>query len=435
MKEYNPFNPNSVVSTNLFGGRTEYVLNIIGKLNQVKRSMPASFFLFGERGIGKTALAKFVKYIAEIKDPVLGHLNFLTSYYTVEKGQPISSVLQASLNELTDKMPQTLLSKLGSKLGNIFKNGKFSIGGFAVGVEVGIKDMDQSVVLKDLIVSILTNVIDGIKNSELPESIKDGVLIVIDEMDNVADIEKCAQLFRGIITTLDVKGIGNISFLLIGYGKTVEGFYEGDKSARRQFDTIELGTMPLLEAAEVLRKGFNEAKVSWDESALLENIIVTGGYPHSIQMVGHNLIEVDNDKHINEKDWDEAIDKTARELQHKDFADLYDFKGKPGIKELILDVLSIKGTRLTRKQLQTYTKKNIYQYIPELIKKGSLREIKKLDAVRLHSQLFRTSILLHILPRIRNGGYLSEVVNEVEKHVEPLQSSSSSSTTSSSQTQ
>lgn len=60
MMKYNPFNPNSVVSTNLFAGRTEYVLKILRKMEQVKKGMPASFFLSGERGIGKTALAKLI---------------------------------------------------------------------------------------------------------------------------------------------------------------------------------------------------------------------------------------------------------------------------------------------------------------------------------------------------------------------------------------
>ena len=63
--KYNPFNPNSVVATNLFAGRSQYILRIIRKLDQVRRGMPSSFFLFGERGIGKTALAKLVKHLAE----------------------------------------------------------------------------------------------------------------------------------------------------------------------------------------------------------------------------------------------------------------------------------------------------------------------------------------------------------------------------------
>lgn len=53
MKKYNPFNPNSVVSTNLFAGRTEYVLKILRKMEQVKKGMPASFFFLGKEASAK----------------------------------------------------------------------------------------------------------------------------------------------------------------------------------------------------------------------------------------------------------------------------------------------------------------------------------------------------------------------------------------------
>lgn len=132
MKKYNPFNPNSVVSTNLFAGRTDYVLRILRKMEQVKKGMPASFFLSGERGIGKTALAKLIMSITENGDPGFGALTFLTSYYTIDKGQNISAVLQASLNELTDKMSPNVLDALGKRLGSLLKNGKFTIGAFSL---------------------------------------------------------------------------------------------------------------------------------------------------------------------------------------------------------------------------------------------------------------------------------------------------------------
>src|SRR5580704_8393320 len=101
---FNPFNPNSVVVPNLFAGRTKNVLDISRKLSQLKHNMPASFFIHGERGIGKTALAKLIKSIATLNDPKLYNLNLLTSYYSVENGQDLSSVIQASVNSLTDQM-------------------------------------------------------------------------------------------------------------------------------------------------------------------------------------------------------------------------------------------------------------------------------------------------------------------------------------------
>ena len=58
----NPFNPNSIATPTLFAGRYEQVLQILKKLTQVREGMPASFVLQGgDRGIGKTALAKLHK--------------------------------------------------------------------------------------------------------------------------------------------------------------------------------------------------------------------------------------------------------------------------------------------------------------------------------------------------------------------------------------
>jgi Cdc6-like AAA superfamily ATPase len=124
----NPFNPNSVVTPALFAGRYEQVLQILKKLTQVREGMPASFVLQGDRGIGKTALAKLIMYAAEVKEPAFQSLKFLTSYYSVEKGQTFDSVLQASLNLMTDRMPESVIQRLTQRLGSFFRNGKFTVG-------------------------------------------------------------------------------------------------------------------------------------------------------------------------------------------------------------------------------------------------------------------------------------------------------------------
>lgn len=407
--KYNPFNPNSVVSTNLFAGRKDYVLRIIRKLEQVKKGMPASFFLCGERGIGKTALAKLIMYIAEKNDMGFGALNFLTSYYSVDKGQNISAALQASLNELTDKMSPNMLDVLGKRLGSLLKNGKFTIGAFSLEMK---SDEEKNIVIRDQLISILSNLTEAIRKGD-EDKRRDGVLIVIDEMQNISDIGACAQLLRGIVTTLDVKSLGNIGFLLIGHENALKDFFDGDPSARRQFDSIVLGVMPIDEAKEVLAKGFKEAEVTWDQAALDNNILATGGYPHSIQLLGHNLLECDIDNQIDGSDWDKAIHHTATELQRKDFAEMYDFYGKASARERVLDVLAVAWEPLSKQEIMKYAEiKNVYQYLPDLQKRGSIKIDADTGKLFLHSRLFGIAILLKIIDKIKNEGYLSKLIKD-----------------------
>lgn len=169
MAYYNPFNPNSVVTPTLFAGRSQQVHRIVNKLSQVKRGMSSSFFLHGERGIGKTALAKLIISVAESDNNDLKNLNFLTSYYSVEKGQHFTSVLEASLNQLTDRLPSSSIKRLAERLGGIFKNGKFSFGAFGLQASMDKKQIELPVggdakqFFKDQSISVLTNILSGLK--------------------------------------------------------------------------------------------------------------------------------------------------------------------------------------------------------------------------------------------------------------------------------
>jgi len=407
----NPFNPNATVSTNLFAGRTGQILRVITKLEQVKNGMPASFLLSGVRGIGKTALAKLIRNVAGANDDKLGRLNFVTSYYSVESGQDIGSALQFSLNELTDQLPKSAMDVLSSSLGKLFKNGKFSIGVFSA--EVQARQSEEVIALKDQMVAVLTKLVETMRSVQEGEN-KDGVLIIIDELHNVSNLNFCAQLFRGIATTLDVKNKGFVSFILIGYEETLDEFFKHDASARRLFDVINVDVMPKEEAKEVLVKGFQQIDVTWDAAALDENIMVTGGYPHAIQMIGYNLVDADFDKNIGKDDWKSAIDRTARELQTKEFADMYNFKGKNTLREKILDILAVSTRPLKQKEIVDLCDgKNIYQYIAPLKKTHSIRVDPKTDTLELHSHLFRMAILLHIHLRIQEEGYLCDVMNNL----------------------
>ena len=404
----NPFNPNSVVKPQLFAGRVNQVFHVVRKMSQVRSKMPSNFIISGERGIGKTALAKLIMFISQQKNKKLENLNFLTTYYTVEKDQSFRSVLQSSLNLLTDQLPKSAIDRLSSHLGSFFKGGKFSLGAFGVKAEMdktSERSPEDDMYLKDQAISILTNILKGIEEdklkSEKNNAPQDGVLIVLDEIHNVRNIDGVAQILRSVVTTLDMNEHGNIAFLIISYPEAIKKFFKGDPSAKRSFDMLPLGIMPDNESQEILTKGFDQAQIKYDKQIISNNIDKSGGYPHSIQVLGHNLVEIDNDNYIDQDDWTKAIKQTALELQHKDFSNLYSFNGKVRQREELLNILALIPRPVSKSNLaKEFNKKNKNIYasscLPELKKIGAIKEEPETGLLSLQSHLFKSAISLHI---------------------------------------
>jgi len=344
----------------------------------------------------------------------------LTSYYSVERGQVFESVIQACLNSMTDRMPDTVLKRLTNRLGNFFKNGKFTIGAFGASAtyEGSSSSTPEETLLamKDRAVSVFSNIISGLDEVQNTEDKRDGVLLVIDEIHNLKDLSGAAQVLRTIATTLDVNQLGKISFMIIGYAEGMNQFFEGDPSARRHFDLINLEVMPKEEAKEVLTKGFQKAGLTYDEKVLEKNIDVAGGYPHSIQIIGHNLIDVDENQNIDQDDWTKALRQSAIELTQKDFSGLYDFKAKGTIRETVLNILALRGRPMSKQEIKKLSDgKNIYTEtcLGALRKSGAIRETPD-GTIVLHSMLFRAAILIHLYTHAPENQHYSDMIKRIK---------------------
>lgn len=397
--KYNPFNPNGLVPSNLFAGRADFCLSVLKRLSETKQGRSSSFFLHGERGIGKSALAGLIADVAKSSDPKLYDLNFVTVYYPIEPEQDFRSVLESTLNSMTDSLPGMWLDRIKSRLGNLLKNGRFSLG--YCGIEGSIESSSpeaKRVLVRDQAISALSNIVQVLREGEEK---RDGILIIIDEFQNLKDIEVAAPMLRGILSALDFNKIAHVSFMLVGLDQAYEDFIEGDVSARRSFESVRLDVMPTKEAMEVLIKGFNDVQVKWEQPLLESNILMTGGYPHSIQVVGHNLVDIDNDGMIDSGDWADAITKASAELRDKEFSEMYGFGKALKGAEKVLNVLALFG-HMTKKELvkkckDNYALANPYQYLTPLQMAGAIRVLPDTQ-VELHSKLFRAAILLTILP-------------------------------------
>ena len=159
--------------------------------------------------------------------------------------------------------------------------------------------------------------------------------------------------------------------------------------------------MPDNEAKELLTKGFDEIQgLKYDSSSLDKYVVVAGGYPHSLQVLGHHLVEIDNDNNISNGDWNKAIVIFADELRSKDFSNLYSFIGKRTLREEIMNYLALSnGSIINKTSLGKALKgKNIYHKsaLPQLIQKGAVKEDINTGQLSLHSELFKSAIRFHL---------------------------------------
>ncbi len=402
----NPFSPSGIVKKALFGGRTDYIIRVLKTLSSVKAGSPASFYLHGELGIGKTALAKLVKYFSEENDTKFYNLNFVTSYYSAQSKQSFGSILEESLNIVADQLSDSILNKLGKKLGKLFENGKFSIGAFGVKASVESKtDANKKdrndILIKDQFLSIASNIIREIKKKDDGKAF-DGVLIIIDEMDNISDIESAASIMRGITTTLDFNDLGYISFLLIGYKQGYDRFSEGDISVKRLIDPIQLLEMPDEEVVETFQKGFKEVPINFDKDALEKNVWTTGGYPLAIQVIGRNLVEEDKDGSVDAEDWNNILSVSADELIDKEYSNYYAFgvKQKKNSDKIAL-VFAI-ATRLNIEYLSIKQIKEVSgvinpsQYLTTMVKEGVVFVDHKTKCYSIRRGLFSIAVILDL---------------------------------------
>src|SRR5690349_10636247 len=70
MPKINPFAPNSPVNPGTFVGRLDEIDRLETSLIQTKAGRPVSFMITGERGIGKSSLLNYIKYVAQGHIPV-----------------------------------------------------------------------------------------------------------------------------------------------------------------------------------------------------------------------------------------------------------------------------------------------------------------------------------------------------------------------------
>ncbi|TAK54996.1 MAG: ATP-binding protein [Gammaproteobacteria bacterium] len=299
MPKINPFAPNSPVNPGMFVGRIPELDRLEGCLLQARAGRPVSFMVTGERGIGKSSLLNYMKWVAEGSIAASGtRLNFLVIDTDIDAATTRRGLLEKMRLGLDDALAKTETARSFMK-----ETWSFLQRIEAGGVKVKASERDeQDELLVEKFSYTLADLINRITSSEqsLFSATYDGILILIDEADNASKALGLGSLLKSLLERLQRRGSTRLVIGLAGLPSLRDVLFESHPSALRIFEEVPLDTLSDPEVSRVIDLCLADAnKVNPKPTAIAGDarsflVWLSEGYPHFIQQFGFSAFAADS---------------------------------------------------------------------------------------------------------------------------------------------
>lgn len=272
------FSPSAPIDNqSLFSGRLSQLTDVINAVNQKGQHA----ILFGERGVGKTSLARVISNGINIdgKPALVGAIN-------CDKTMTFDSLWRKIFRELALAINQRHLEGEGDN--------------------VQISDVASIIPEAKLTPDDVRHIL-----SRLPKTI-----VVIDELDRITSLGVTTAL-ADTIKTLSDHAI-DATVLLVGVADSVDTLVKEHESIERALVQIRMPRMSKAELKEIIRKGFSGASMTITDTASDNITALSQGLPHYTHLLAQNAGQnaaMNNCTDVNEKDVRAAIDKALSKAQ------------------------------------------------------------------------------------------------------------------------
>lgn len=303
---FNPFKPGDPVYSGMFTGRLDEILGIEKSLFQTKNGNHQNIIFVGERGIGKSSLLLYARYLASKE------YNFLSIFISLSDNTDLKSLackIQDGLERQLATSNQALnyLKKLWKFVKTIEIPG-------TLGIKTSQDARTDDQIIDDIVYSLASTVKSLTADSQLKDlglsKKKDGLIIFIDEADKASDNLKLGTFLKYLNEILISEGAINFLIIMAGLPNIREVLRKSHESSLRLFKEYELKPLSEAEVKNVIRYGIQESNqmeknlppFTINEEALDLIFSYSEGYPHFVQQIGASTFEENNDNIISEND-------------------------------------------------------------------------------------------------------------------------------------
>ncbi len=302
--KHNPFEPDRPATPAYFAGRTRELQTCLRAMRATANGTPTSLLIVGERGIGKTSLARACDYVAtEGQVGVPGQpTQFVSAWVVAEGGMPLNDVWGRLLRQLDTLAERAAWDSVRQWL-------RTNIRGVTVG-SLGVTIDPQA--NGATVTETLAAAIHQLSARALAED--KSIMLIVDELDMMEDCAAFASSFRALWQHLTVSlSVTNVMFILVGRLGVEDQLAAGHPSLARELTRVHLPLMPPEEMRELFDEYLQRAAPPRQAEEYVSSRVcdLSQGYPTFLQELGYGLVEVDDDNLLDEADLLDALAGTA----------------------------------------------------------------------------------------------------------------------------
>lgn len=297
-----PFTPGVPVPVEFFSGRQVEIDRLRRKIRRSATGRLEVCFLAGERGIGKSSLATFVKHLAEREVRALGLHVFLGGARSLEEA------IRLVFDRLVKETEQT---SWFSKIKDLFGNHVRQVGLFGVSVEFDAASRDLRWLANNFSQS-LSSIIDRLRGE------RDCIFLILDDINGLADSSEFAEWLKSLVDGIAVSQARlPLSILLVGLTERREELISHQPSLMRVFDPIEINPWSHAETIEFFKKAFAKTHIYVTDEAMSLLAFYAGGLPVLAHEIGDAAFHLDTDGKIDQGEAIQAVLQAAEIVGRK----------------------------------------------------------------------------------------------------------------------
>jgi len=304
-KESSPFYSGKIVPEDLFVGRMAEREILVRYACEVLSGKQQNVFLMGDRGIGKSSLASFVRYYLSIEKNILGLHVSLGRVKTL--AQMVHHIFEAVLKETKE---QSLFEVIRPLFGKHIR--KVEALGISVTFAPPEEDLNK---LVQAFPEALSNLLKKIERQ------KRGLFLVLDDINGLLHSNEFANWYKSFADEVATHYRWYpVCVVLIGVPQIWDRLYEHQASLMRIFRLVQIDRLSDSEVKEFFEKAFSKVEMKVMPEALKLLVRYSSGLPLLMQEIGEATYWEDKDGVIDELDASAGI-KVAAESVGKKYLD------------------------------------------------------------------------------------------------------------------